>query len=647
MGDEKSSHAFPPLSTLWCMRDPRGKICHSCHRTINSGALIRTFRVESADYASEEGPGTEIFAALGRKMVLLYRHFECLRSCGARYISVSHVWDRLVSILQNRGAEDVEHSSPEALKASELAFTEAINVYEGISKSLHVPFEAWQDYVSVPQWERDVKTDILLKIPDIFNHSFFTAVYWHDVEPLAIQQIHESEGTSSSVHLSAITHICNCRWFRRVWTAMEYIRSQRVRVMLKGYRLCDDGDDLFSHKVEHLWHEEGLRVGDIYELEHQAGLNRNLLPWQVGGLGTLRQQSQARNFGIAFERLALRGCTNPLDFYYAMLGLVGFEEHLQSDPRAARWQIIRRCLENQDYSPILMVPHGAYLGDRFFQGFADMKAWGLGPTVSKAKLHLSTRGTKAVFHAQSTGKISFLESSLFVPLGRDPVPIFTQPARIVLDFVGPDVEKFVIALGLRIFGINPYAVLQRLVRIERYDSFRNTLSILRTRSTPWPKDLVLQMIDDLGLRGMDLDPDQKLEDRRRQPSFWRQQTEGIARWNPMAEFMLYSTGIHLEERSAFVGMDCPGCSQVVLVRAAIYKQHSEVHDAIGFRIPGLQYERTLPDGAGILVKDENIVGRFIYCCPCCPGPPTQEIQVELPDIPMPSPNPILYGEIDG
>ncbi|KAJ8114934.1 hypothetical protein OPT61_g3300 [Boeremia exigua] len=645
MENHPGDQQYPTLRAIWCMESSRKRICHSCHLSFDPGAILRTCRIDAPDTPLDNESSTSTYIVSGRRISLIHRHFGCLLTCGVKYIPISHVWCKQVSILQNQGASEVDESSEDALEARRRICTEVIDVYEGIARSVDGYFETWHDYVSVPQWEPELKIHILLKIPEIYNRASFTVVYLHDVEPVAVDRIRNPEATPTPFRLNALTHVCNSHWFRRVWTAMEYIRSPRVRVMVKGYQLYDDGDDLYSHGMQQLWHEEGMRVGDIFELESLAGLNHNLLPWQVGGLTTLRSNGE-RDLGLAYERLALRGCTNPMDFYYALLGLVGFEEHLASDLRGAHWQIMRRCLINQDYSPILMVPVREHMMSRFFYGFSDISTWGLGPIETNATFRLSLKGTRALFQAQLVGKIKVLETSLYIPYEKDPVPIFTQPARIVLSTVHADIEKFVIMLGMRIFGVNPYAILRRLKRLDRYEALQETLILLHNGNAQWTNDVALQMIEDLGFGSVDIVLDQRPEDGLETPSYWRQpQVEFSPRWTPMSDFMMNGTSVHLDEDSAYIIMDCAGCNEPIMTRAAIYRPHAEVHQAIGFRIPGLRYEKSLPDGIGILVIAGQIVGRYVYCCPCCKNPPIQEIEVEIPDVPMPAPNPTKYGEV--
>lgn len=640
--------ACPSLRAIRCLHEPKDQICYSCAQAIGSATLIRTYQVDSAAANPISLPGTYNVSALGRRITFFNRHFECFVSKNFMHVSVSHVWSSLVSEFQNRGSEEIDDESEEAIEASRIVFTEAIQLYDGISRSIETSFEAWQDYLSIPQWDLEAKVQNLLKISDIFQHSWFTVIYWHDVEQSAVQQIRDSEGEPSPALIGALNHICSSAWHRRMWTAMEYFRSRRVRVMVKDHLLCEDGDDLHQQKIGELWNEAGIRLGgNVAELESRAGLEKNLLPWQIRGVDTMRR-SQAKDFALAFQRLALRECTVPLDFYYAMGGLVGFKERLSPDVASARWQIIRGCMENQDYSPILMPSEPTYSEHRFHYGLNDIRSWGLGPLVTGANNRLSTRGMKAVFQAQLSGEVVLIEPCWWEPIPTDPSPYFEQPARIVLTLVGPNVDNFVLALCLRIIGVNHYAVLRRLRQKGRYSMLQETLETLYRRSTPWPHRLVMEMIHDLSLDTIDLHSDQLPEDKERQPRFWRQWTDGAPRPAPIYFHMTNGGSIHLDEKSAFVGMVCPGCSQTIMTRAALYKPLAEVSGATGFRIPGLQYERTLPDGIGILVKNEQIVGRFLFCCPCCSNVPTREIEVELPAIPLPCPNPTPYrkNEVD-
>ncbi|KAK3716663.1 hypothetical protein LTR37_006293 [Vermiconidia calcicola] len=336
---------------------------------------------------------------MGRAIVLTDRHLECLHLSDVKYISISHVWDKLIFDVQYKGPVVNVDSKPEHSKVAELVFRTVINIYEGIAAQVHGPFEVWRDYVSVPQWAHEYKVNILLKIPDIYNRFYFTVVDMHDVDRSALDDIGAPGSNQTESHLHGNTSVCNSQYLRRVWTAMEYVRSQNVRVMMRGYKLLEIGDDLFMGDILRTWETEVALHGNVFKVEDLAGRRINILPWQLGPLQNLKKIKRT-SFGAAYEILALRGCTAPLDFFYALLGLVDtafWDQTLFSDPRDARWQIMKGCMENQ--SPVLMVPHMTHHFPRTDNGLWDIRVWGLGFMLSPPKHELSVRSQRAAFKA--------------------------------------------------------------------------------------------------------------------------------------------------------------------------------------------------------------------------------------------------------
>ncbi|OCT45076.1 hypothetical protein CLCR_05972 [Cladophialophora carrionii] len=352
-----SKTTCPSLGAVWCRAEREDEVCYTCGGLIGATTLFRTFQVERSNPRPVSMPGSRRRWALGRTIAVFDRHFECAQTHHVAYVTVSHVWHKLISTLHSCGTEQL-HDNPEtATEASNLIFREIIAVYDGFCESYGRPLEMWLDYLSIPQWAHETKVNILMNIGNIYASSLLTVVLWHDVDQTAVQVIRRSSGAPTDRLIAAITHICSGAWQRRMWTAMEYLRSAQVRVMLRGYILCDDGDDLFMERIEDLWQQASNRLGSMLDLEAAAGLHRNhLVPWQIRGLTSTRKSS-ANHFALAFQHLALKGCAVPLDFYYALGGLVGFQERLVPPLAGARWQIMKFCLEKQDYSPILMPPY--------------------------------------------------------------------------------------------------------------------------------------------------------------------------------------------------------------------------------------------------------------------------------------------------
>ncbi|KAK3720797.1 hypothetical protein LTR37_003460 [Vermiconidia calcicola] len=605
-------------------------------------ALIRTFHLVWPEDALQHGVGLQAVSALGKTIVLTDRHLGCLHFSDVKYISVSHVWDKLISDVQYQGPVINGDSNLEHSKVANLVFQTVIDIYEGIAEQVCEPFEVWHDYVSVPQWANEYKMRILLKIPDIYNCFYFTVVDMHDVDRSALNDIRAPGGDQTETHLRGITSVCNSQYFRRVWTAMEYIRSQNVRVMVRGYKLLDAGDDLFMGEIVRTWEAEVALHGNVFKVEDMAGRRVNLLPWQLGPLQDLKKLKRT-SFGAAYEILALRGCTAPLDFFYALLGLVRTtfrDETLSSDPRDARWQIIKGCMENQDYSPVLMVPQMTHHFPGTDNGLWDIRAWGLGFMVSPSKHELFVRGQRAAFKVQPIGNISFIERC---PFDLDHMSVFERNVRVVLGFTGADLESFVGNLGMRIFAQDPRAMLKHLGSNGTREACQDTLSELYMSESSWSRASLERLANDLGLTDFDLPAFNETHNDVRRPN--PDNPFRLTRRTPIERFTAHGNTIHLIEHSAIVGTTCLACQQPFLVRAALYKPDADVYGAMTFRIPGLEYVYSLPNGLGIILQGSQIVGRFMYGCPCCAGFELQEIEIDLPDIPMPSPNTEQYGEV--
>lgn len=101
--------------------------------------------------------------------------------------------------------------------------------------------------------------------------------------------------------------------------------------------------------------------------------------------------------------------------------------------------------------------------------------------------------------------------------------------------------------------------------------------------------------------------------------------------------------MHLNRSGALVGVDCSRCHGRFLISAGLLEPPSQILGAVAYRIPGLKYVFTHEGGAGILVKDSRIVGRFIWGMPTCNCPKLEEVEVQLGRFPKPKQNKTEYG----
>ena len=101
--------------------------------------------------------------------------------------------------------------------------------------------------------------------------------------------------------------------------------------------------------------------------------------------------------------------------------------------------------------------------------------------------------------------------------------------------------------------------------------------------------------------------------------------------------------IHLGSQSAVVSVSCPACGQEFLIRTALFSNESQVADLTAWRIPGLKYGFSLKGGAGFVLNNGRIVGRFLWASETCDCDKLEEVEVLLSDLPVPRGNQYQYG----
>ncbi|KAK7990337.1 hypothetical protein PG990_014617 [Apiospora arundinis] len=341
----------------------------------------------------------------------------------------------------------------------ERIFVSAHAIFQGLEDSGHGRAEIWYDYLSVPQWETELKIKILNAIPDFYRSSSFTLVLLLDVDKEDVANL--PSGQPGQHRIDSYMAICNAKYFSRVWTTMEYVRSSDLRVMLKGYQIATEGEHhVFLPKMFSVWNEEVHRQGsNVWQVEREAGMGQRIVPWQIGQLMEIRERVLV-NFGVALATLRSRGCRSSEDFLYALRGITKAREpeKIDGDPGKAYDQ-------RQQQSEF---------------GFNDVYSFGFG---------VDTDGSCPAFHKDSIFNrgvsILKLETIGTVDFARTrshqwelpPFPIFECCTHWVLHHSGPDVDEFSRAIGARFYNLSDKEVEATLSNPSRRDIIDEELQI--------------------------------------------------------------------------------------------------------------------------------------------------------------------------
>lgn len=636
--DESSARSF--LNSLWSDKHIEESTCCQCGQRINAkDVLARTFALENQNptNSSARQCAEKLEVPIMAKVILVYhRHLKCLIAT-TPYVAITHVWDAQVAELQDRRAK----ATCSVVEVAKTVLEAPTRICLGLAASLTENFEIWHDYISVPQWQPTLKGQIIQSIPQIFNQAKFIVVYLSDLDAKSVEMMRK--GTSVYERCRGISNVCNVKWFSRMWTAMELTQSRELRIMLKDYTLVENRDSScpFIYELEPAWDNEVKKQGPGYKLEKMVGMGNNLVPWQLCNFMNVRDQSLRGNrimFAEAHEFLARRCVTIPRDFFHALLGILKIDltyPQLSTDSQQAMQQIAKQCMQKGDYSPLFMIPASVQVEPDEAtirrSGYLDLYTFALGPEYERATFGIRFQSGNPIFKAEVVGVVqqirlmdSIKDMDSVIEDSRSLWKTFAILCKLTLDFTGPNaVDAFVITIGTRLYGQSHEKIFNLLSEGDRLCQLQKKLSTLYSSSLDDSEDITDWIADALGLSDFSLTPQMNV--------------------TPMQFLNGHGESLHLRNASAIVIVNCSRCEKNFLIRMALLKPPSSLLGVKAYRIPGLDYSFTRIGGAGFLLQDRNIVGRFIWGAPTCDCLKTEEIEVHLNDLTLPRSNMCEYG----
>ncbi|KAF9873869.1 hypothetical protein CkaCkLH20_08603 [Colletotrichum karsti] len=507
---------------------------------------------------------------------------------------------------------------------------EPVRMYRGVEESGEGAVELWHDYFSVPQWSDGLKGNILLVIHEIFHQADVTVVYLDDVLPRLFTQI--TGGRSPMERLTAITGVCKARWFKRMWTAMEFVRSRAVRIMTADYRLAvDTGDPMLLQTLETQFCREVQEHfrGNLYKVQHVVHMEAgNLIPWCLGPLRETRS-SQPAIFGMAFSLLSKRLYREDTDFLYALRGITGIrQEPSTRDFYAELLWVAKERLLAGDYSPLLMTPkleiYDRRLDPNEAYNFNDVWTWDFGDQVSLpiyGRPSLGSQENKLWGKFEAIGTVQMI----LEPVGfGDDVRHLKSSIDMTLTVTGPDLEPFVETLGSRIYGADKHVIMKHLKDNNLVESMKEALLAHHEGCRQWRE----WWVKSLKIGG---------------DNIIRWFADALTLTNPiksLGQTHMYAVGgkfgpMHCGPHMYFATICCGHCHKTALFRVGLFAPKYEARGARAWRIPGLQYSMSHRDGMAFLEKSGRIVGRMMWATPACDCRETEIVELQMPQIPDP------------
>ncbi|KAH7377813.1 hypothetical protein BKA66DRAFT_151133 [Pyrenochaeta sp. MPI-SDFR-AT-0127] len=584
------------------------------------------------------------------------RHLGCMRKYGISFIPMSHVWHGSIAL--------ANLSTKNSLEASEHIFTVLTEILPTVTAKFSRVFrrvELWHDYLSIPQWNRPVQQALLLMLPHIYQTAPLCLIHFDDVTlhrvisivdscagksvgdevnsnnydrtvtstPMSLGTEYGKKVVASRENYDLLTEFFQAHWFQRMWVSLEYAHCRQACLYTQDHKILWNGKsnyyDSFSLIFDGFQQLTRMCVEELGLPEFENTFQKSPLPL-LGPLADMRKSIQTLEsndlaFGEALTFLAGSKCTCYRDRYLAMSSFLrcgDYTSTVRDMPKEAAdaclW-LARKCLENGDYSPLLMLRRGETLHShaQWLVGHQAMKwdMWDLGSIQSYAcevapivNKHIELR----LGHVGVVEKLWVLDFKRGQHLAN-----FDFVVKTILSHFGlVDVRGFLRTID-RIYAVPTFLCSRTL-------STRSPLAD-EPRLSKVLRKLLVQHLQPQTVGNNRLDISMKIV----KLLLLQKRLKGTAAAftglsyasNPLHQVQGYN--------DCLAAVRCHGCTKSFLYRISILESVDVPVDL--YRIRALEFSSSLRNGVGLLVSKSLVVGRMIYGTPACACRITKSVEI--------------------
>jgi hypothetical protein len=522
-------------------------------------------------------------------------HLKCLKTKSIRYFPVAHAWHQSIA-----EAYALRISNPVAAQA---CYEVPIRTLLALIQRFGPDTYLWHDYISIPQWKEESRgTTILPQIFDIFKESGCAIIHLGMQPPIEVMK--SPTIVTLIEHESSLKRFFNAHWFKRMWPAIEYDRAGEAYIMSNNYEIMPGKFSAFVKGIM-----------DVYGT-YQKTIPESALKWIEDLPLFVRERQKNKCLGYVFDMIAEQGCRSFSDKFIAasaLLEIPGYPTLLPTTSKDACLWLSERRLEGNDYSPLLLRPSKElkYGQARWLKGHTSMTAnmWGLGVQTQPAHMVPRIQDHAVYLDLELIGNIADMFSWDW--RAEDKYAGFAEVLPYLINLVGARPTVFVQSLE----GIYPsrcywtestengYQSPALHYKIPVSNTVDKTLSKLLERCTDALSrgdDTEVKSLCDaiVALLGLSTSPP----------------TSKLGSFVDDSCLPLYNRLCDSSE-CTLITVCCTNCNKTSVFRATTWQNPTT--RAQLYLIPGLAYQYSVPNGMGIIVENEEIIGRVRFGFSAC------------------------------
>lgn len=549
------------------------------------------------------------------------RHLACIKANKISYVPISHAWHENVAAAQDGHVESRE--------VSKIVYQTPVKTLLAIvAEFSNEVVEIWHDYLSVPQWRTNVQARLLLAIPEIYSYATRTVIHLDDVRAVHVSS--QGGGPKSESYDDFIVNFAatiRSRWFDRMWVTLEYLQSNDVVILTEDYTICDvSARDLCQRldTTHGMWVKQRSNSDVTRDIWKQNTTLKRMTSW-IDMEAWKNERTMHRTLGWAIGILGHRQCRQSRDYFLALGKMLDFRP--EQDPLVLvqdRFQyflcLAVHALRRGDYTPLLFIPPPDEQVDGrapWLRGFSTVswKLWDMGRCHRKATREQIIRNGKIEPELETAGIIEWFEYF-----------DFEGTPESVLDYVA--------SRAVQAQGRDPGALCESMERVFPLDErkaanmeWEDVVAAGKgTSAGMYDLPKIRTLLEDYGLL-LEGQGSEKATTTRRRLDIAKKMVTALklgkrgkhARESRLetaageADWFLREYGKTME---GIARIRCKICGRRSLCRLTMWEQPT-ADVAQVYRIAGLLYDDTVPEGVGIVVQDQRVLGKTMYGTPAC------------------------------
>jgi hypothetical protein len=525
-------------------------------------------------------------------------HLRCLQANQVKFVPVSHPWHPSI-------AEAYALRIFNA-KAAQTCYEVPARTLLAVIRRFRSDCLLWHDYISIPQWQDEFRgTVILPQIFKIFEASGCAILHLGHHPPAEVVRM-PTIGMINK-HNSGLKRFFDAHLFSRLWPIVEFDRAGEAYIMNNEYEIMEPKFSMFVKKL----------LSAVNASAATMSCDRMSSSQWIFSLPLFVQERQKNKcLGYVYDMIADQGCRSFRDKFIGaaeLLQISDYPTELPADSQDACLWLTERQITDNDISPLLLKPSTESIYDKasWLKGHKSLigNMWGWGVQTHSSAGLARVQDHSVHLHLNLVGTIT--NEFSWEQQADNPRCNISDDLSDLINSAGGKTKAF----GQGLKNIDPFRILH-----SPHQSLTSGFPVLQFDTS------ASKLLDAALSRLLEQYVERTGEEERMGSATLHDAIISLLALSASKPAPTLESFAKLDtaqlcrqlcdpSETTLISVSCPSCHKASLFRVNIWEKPT--NDARLYLIPGLAYQYTVPNGTGIIVEKDRIIGRARFCSLVC------------------------------